>query len=228
MIALVLFMQDIASAQVKRYPKYSFGFGVMGGFGSLQEDLPGTGQLGLKVDYQANPLPWFSLRLETGYTFLLKNTASLRLVGTNNIISPPANYDYNLETTTNGGQFYLSFAPVFYYREGKLNLFAGFGGGGGISRLHWGQKLYDNQVNARPAILAENEQDTFFTYGYFPFIGASYGLGKKRRPTGELEVRLAYETWVNSWDRNPMFFGKNVIDIQALTLQFTYRLLLEK
>jgi hypothetical protein len=127
LIVGVMLVQQTANAQVKRYPKYSFGFGATGGFGTRQEDLTGTGQLGLKADYQANPLPWFSLRLETGYTFLLKNTQSQRLVGFNDIGAGPVFYDYNLETTTNGGQFYLSFAPVFYYREGKLNLFAGFG-----------------------------------------------------------------------------------------------------
>jgi hypothetical protein len=225
---LVVLVPQAAHTQVKRYPKYSFGFGMAGGFGTLQEDLPGTAQLGLKADYQANPLPWLSLRVETGYTFFLKNTEGKRLVGFEDLFTPPVYYDYNLETTTNGGQFYLSFSPVFYYREGKLNLFAGFGAAGGIANLRWEQKLYDNITGSGPGVLSENQQDTYFTYGYFPFVGASYGLGKKRRPTGELELRLAYETWINSWDRNPMFFGKNVIDIRAITIQFTYRILLEK
>ena len=88
-IATVL-VHQVAHAQVKRYPKYSFGFGLAGGYGTLQENLPGTAQLGLKADYQANPLPWFSLRLETGYTFFLKNTEGKRLVGFEDFFFAPS------------------------------------------------------------------------------------------------------------------------------------------
>jgi hypothetical protein len=227
LLAIAAFLLSTkAIAQIKRYPKYSFGVGATTGIGTLHEELPTTGLLGLKVDYQANPLPWFSLRLDVGYSWVLKSVKTEQFTGSYHNGNEVIYYDNTLETGVNSSQFCLSLAPVFYYREGKVNLFAGVGGGIGTGRLSINRVLYINSSDIGQDTQGANLQDKIYVFGYFPFIGFSYGLGKKNRPHAEIELKLAQETWLlGNTKNNP--FDSDFIS-KALTLQFTYRFLLEK
>jgi hypothetical protein len=213
-------------AQTKRYPKYSFGVGAGSGIGRLHESLTSAAILGLKADYQANPISWFSMRLEVGYLFMLNSMNSQQFSGSYNNGNEVVFYNNTLETLANTRQFYLSFAPVFYYREGKVNLFCGLAGGLGTGRLTVNQTLQINSSDVGQDTQHNSEQEQFFAVGYAPFIGFSYGLGKKHRPHGELEIKVAKETCLmENTKANPF---NSALKLNALALQFTYRFLLIK
>ena len=216
------------NAQVKRYPKYSFGFSAMGGYGTLQQDLPKTAQLGLSADYQANPLSWFSLRLGVGFTGYLNTAQSVFSSGFVGDVPNQVYYEQNVQTNAKASQFYFSFAPVFYYREKKVNLFAGLAGGFGYAKLNWQRSFKSERSDIGYQESDSGSRDNYLMVGYSPFIGVSYNVRKKNRPKAEIELCINKQTWLNTWDRNPIYFAQNVIDIRAITIQLTYRVLLEK
>lgn len=226
LLAFLLFVNNCIAQKRFTYPRYGFGLGTQTGWGHLQPELNNSLILGLNGVYQRNYIEWFSLRFELGYAHYFKvpkSTFTSFVIGD----IEPIYVEEESEIYFSANQFYLSLSPIFYLRDGKMNYYLGFHAGVGALILQWNGVIETRISNTNDQIQYPKGNSFFGIFGLSPVMGITYSLGRKSRPSSELDFQVIWDNWYNRSKHSPVL-PESYLAIKSFALQFTYRILLEK
>lgn len=204
--------------QAQKYSTQSLGGGLLLGAGNFNNAFPITFGYGLKVDYQRNLAPWFSLRAELAYATNQKATEY-------RTTDLPGEFS---EFTSKPSALSFGITPLLFGRYQYVNIFVG--ASIGVASVWNKQDLTSAFYDENNELVNNYQVYPTFTdvaFGINPTLGVNIPIGGRRRDKGELEFALTMNRWV---ERFYLFEDKpsyRPLDYRFYHLQLTYRFILD-